>query len=530
MTSDSLPAAPVGEAAAAPASSGASTPLPPIELGAVVAGKYRVERVLGFGGMGIVCAATHLELASPIAIKFVRPEHGSDERAVARFLTEARAAARLQSQHTCRVTDVGRLPTGSPYIVMEYLSGENLQTRVERLGPLDFHEVATLALQACEALGEAHAKHIVHRDIKPENLFVIAGPDGSPLLKVLDFGISKQVSPLATPRTMNDSMESVGSPYHMSPEQMTDPSSVDARSDIWSLGVVMYELLTGQLPFAGESAPQLCVNVMTTQPIPPQAHRVEIPDRLAQVLRRCLDKDREGRFQDVGQLARALTEFAGPGGQLSAERVERILGRSPSDTAPPTALDAEPTKVQPQPQPQSSQAGLARPRGVGLRVGVGAVLLGATALAALAAYHSLSPAEVAVPVATATRPALQPLSSLALLGEPASSPRVEARSEQKKPRRAARPAPSARAAGATTLPPPPARQAPPDALPLASPSAPSTPLVATPAPSAPPVAAPPASAPVVTPAPSPPDAAPLPGPRSSVVYPKIPLMPDLPPP
>src|SRR6185503_6447871 len=159
----------------------------------------------------------HLELGAPIAIKFVRPEKAADERAAARFLIEARAAAKLQSQHACRVIDCGRLPTGSPYIVMEYLAGRDLRLRIDHDGPLPIADAVLLALQACEALAEAHSKHLVHRDVKPENLFIAEGPGGAELLKVLDFGISKQLSPLEAQRSFTDSMESVGSPSHMSP-------------------------------------------------------------------------------------------------------------------------------------------------------------------------------------------------------------------------------------------------------------------------------------------------------------------------
>jgi serine/threonine-protein kinase len=362
-----------------------STPTLPIALGAVVAGKYRVDRVIGFGGMGIVCAATHLELATAIAIKFVRPERGSDERAVVRFLTEARAAAKLQSQFACRVMDCGRLPGGSPYIVMEYLVGQDLRSLVSTAGPLSVEAAVGLALQACEALAEAHSKHIVHRDVKPENLFIAEGPGGAHLLKVLDFGISKQLSPLGQQRSLTDSTESIGSPSHMSPEQMIDPASVDFRTDIWSLGVVLYEILTGQLPFAGESGPQLCANVMTTEPIPLQALRSEIPEGLARVVRRCLQKDRERRFRDVGELSLALREFGGAGAGLAAARIEGIFGRSAAEHSPGALSDAaEPFAA------VESIPGLPR-RGLGRRASVALVLLLATGLAAYAVRRIVVP-------------------------------------------------------------------------------------------------------------------------------------------
>ena len=367
------------------------TPTPPIALGGVVAGKYRVDRVIGFGGMGIVCAATHVELGNAIAIKFIRPERASDERTVARFLTEARAAAQLHSQFACRVMDCGRLPGGSPYIVMEYLVGEDLRSLVSTRGPLSIEEAVALGLQACEALAEAHSKHIVHRDVKPENLFIAEAPGGAHQLKVLDFGISKQLSPLGPQRALTDSTESMGSPSHMSPEQMIDPAGVDSRTDIWSLGVVLYEILTGQMPFPGETGPQLCANVMTTEPIAPQAHHAEIPDGLARAVLRCLEKDRARRFRDVGELSLALKPFGGAAGALTADRVERIFGRTATDDVVATAH--EPDDDLPATSGHAGSIPGVPRRGFGRRVGVGLVLLVATGLAAIAVQRLVTPAK-----------------------------------------------------------------------------------------------------------------------------------------
>jgi serine/threonine-protein kinase len=396
------------------------TPAPPIAIGGIVAGKYRIDSVIGFGGMGIVCAATHLELGTRIAIKFVRPEKAEDERAAARFLIEARAAAKLQSQYACRVMDCGRLPTGSPYIVMEYLAGQDLRTRIDKGGPLPIADAVLLALQACEALAEAHSKHIVHRDVKPENLFVATGPGGAPLTKVLDFGISKQLTPLTVQSAMTDSHESMGSPFHMSPEQMLEPSTVDSRTDIWSLGVVLYEALTGQFPFHGETAPQLCANVMTTQPIPPQSHREEIPEGLARVILRCLQKDRDLRYRDVGELSQELKAFGGAASALAASHVEQILGRPASE--PPTQQLLE----EPDPEAHETELpvvsaipGVPR-KGFGLRVSVGLVLVVASVLAVLGVRHALKPPVV--------EPAAAPQPSVsALAAEPvAPAPSVTA--------------------------------------------------------------------------------------------------------
>jgi serine/threonine-protein kinase len=429
MTMRWPPLTPDGVRAGAAGQALEPTPTPPVALGGVVAGKYRVERVIGFGGMGIVCAATHLELGTAVAIKFVRPERASEDRAVARFLTEARAAAQLQSQFACRVMDCGRLPSGSPYLVMEFLVGQDLRSMVNARGPLPSEEAVALGLQACEALAEAHSKHIVHRDIKPENLFIAEGPGGAHQLKVLDFGISKQLSPLATQRALTDSTESIGSPSHMSPEQMIDPAGVDSRTDIWSLGVVLYEILTGQLPFAGESGPQLCANVMTTQPIPPQAHHADIPEGLARVILRCLEKDRERRFRDVGELSQALQPFGGAAGALAAARVERIFGRSTISDAAALAANATADDAMPLPSGPVSIPGVPR-RGFGRRVSVAVVLLVATGLAAVAVRRVVAPVKHEDSAPAPLQPSASALASEAELLPPppaATSARVKAK-------------------------------------------------------------------------------------------------------
>jgi eukaryotic-like serine/threonine-protein kinase len=408
-------------------------PVSPVAIGEVVAGKYRIDGVIGFGGMGIVCAATHLELHTSIAIKFVRPERGVDDRAVTRFLTEARAAAQLRSQHACRVMDCGRLDTGVPYIVMEQLVGSDLRGLMDRSGALPLADAVTYALQACEALAEAHSKHIVHRDVKPENLFLAEGPSGAPCLKVLDFGISKQLGPLGPGRSITEPTENMGSPLYMSPEQMIDPGGVDSRTDIWSLGVVLYELLTGQPPFSGETTPQLCASVMTTQPLPPREHRAEISEALSGVILRCMEKDRERRFRDVGQLAAALrlVELHSHGeGEL--EQVE----------------DAEVVAI----------AGVPA-RGLGLRVSVVLVLLAAGGLAAYALRRAVAPEapDPAAAPSTSSGPQAAPPPSPVAEPEPAASVSAAPKTPKRAPLKSPAPTkpPSAPSASeAPNLPPP----------------------------------------------------------------------------
>jgi serine/threonine-protein kinase len=300
-------------------------PAAPAAPGEVIGGKYRVGECIGYGGMGVVCAATHLELERKLAIKFVRPELAESNEFVTRFLNEARAAAALRSEHVAQVLDCGRLPSGTPYMVLEHLEGADLESIVGSRGPLPVALAVDLALQLCEALAEAHAAHIIHRDIKPQNLFVTEGPGGTPTLKVLDFGVSKRL--YGGDPSLTQGTQGVGSPHYMSPEQMTSPSDVDERTDIWSVGAVLFELLAGRPPFTGESLPEICAKVVT-QPAPfIRSFRPNVPPRLESVVQRCLEKNRDQRFADMGELAEALAPFASPQGLASIDLVARILGR-----------------------------------------------------------------------------------------------------------------------------------------------------------------------------------------------------------
>ena len=212
----------------------------PIEVGAIIAGKYRIERVLGEGGMGIVVFAVHEQLDQPFALKFLLPTLVSQADIVQRFLREARAAVRIQSEHVARVLDVGA-EAGTPYMVMEYLEGGDLAEMLSQRGPLPPQEVVGYVLEACEAIAEAHAMGIVHRDLKPANLFVAKRPSGKPVVKVLDFGISK-VPITGKDVALTSAKAVMGSPGYMSPEQMVEASHAGPRSDLWSLGIVLYEL------------------------------------------------------------------------------------------------------------------------------------------------------------------------------------------------------------------------------------------------------------------------------------------------
>ena len=307
-----------------------------LKPGDVLGGRYRVERVIGSGGMGVVVAAHHLLLDERVALKFLRPDAVRDPEAVARFIREARAAVRIKSEHVARVTDVGQLDSGLPFMVMEYLEGRDLAVWLEEKGPLPPEQVVELVLQACEAMAEAHGLGIVHRDLKPSNLFRIRRADGRASVKVLDFGISKLTGPRSDASvTRSDTI--VGSPAFMSPEQMTASKQVDARTDIWSLGVILFQLLTGRLPFDGEAATQLAIQIAMAPPLPLRGLRPEVSPGLERVVMRCLQKDRALRFQDVGELAKAL-EPHGP--ERSKAAVDRVLATvEAAGTVPPSSRE-----------------------------------------------------------------------------------------------------------------------------------------------------------------------------------------------
>src|SRR6266511_1188050 len=231
---------------------------PPVHEGEILAEQYRVERVQGVGGMGVVVVATHLQLEERVAIKVLVKEALGNAEAVARFAREARAAVKIKSEHVARVIDVGTLETGAPYMVMEYLEGGDLSQVLQSRGALPVEDAVEYVLQTCEAIAHAHVLGIVHRDLKPANLFLIRRPDGTAAIKVLDFGISK-VMPAkgsSSDNAMTRTRAVMGSPLYMSPEQMTSTRDVDGRTDIWALGVILYELLSGQPP----SMPTRCLS------------------------------------------------------------------------------------------------------------------------------------------------------------------------------------------------------------------------------------------------------------------------------
>jgi serine/threonine-protein kinase len=311
-----------------------------ITPGTVLLGKYKITKVLGMGAMGIVVLATHLDLNQRVAIKFMLPGKTPNLERHQRFLREAQIASRLTTVHVARVIDVGTMPDGgAPYMVMEYLQGSDLAAVITERGQLPILEAAGYLLQVCEAVGEAHAAGIVHRDLKPANLFLTKTADGQPCVKVLDFGVSKLMD--AGLQLTQDAV-TLGSPLYMPPEQMSASKDVDARADIWSLGVILYELIAGKTPFDAEQLPQLCTRIFTGAPTPLGQFRGDAPPGLEAVLLRCFEKKRENRWRNVAELAAALVPFAPSRAVVHAERVAAILGLNEGPSRMTDVLPPEP--------------------------------------------------------------------------------------------------------------------------------------------------------------------------------------------
>jgi serine/threonine-protein kinase len=305
-------------------------------------GKYRFERIVASGAMAIVVVARHLELDEKVAIKFLCPEAIRSNAAVSRFRREARAAAKIKNQHVVRIIDVSTTESGIPYFVMEYLDGMDLERVLrqypERRAPIS--DAIDFVLQASEAIIEGHSLGIVHRDLKPANLFCVDRGDGYPQIKVLDFGISKfTTAPGDVERT--DQYEILGSPRYMSPEQITSAWAVDHRTDIWALGVILYEAIAGRAPFRDELIPELWRKIRQEAPEPLQELRPDCPLPLAEVVHKCLEKDPNRRFADLSELARDLAPFAPDRSRASIARIRwTVDSNSDVSTRPSSYSDS----------------------------------------------------------------------------------------------------------------------------------------------------------------------------------------------
>jgi tRNA A-37 threonylcarbamoyl transferase component Bud32 len=322
-------------------------------------GNYRITRLLGEGGMGSVYLAEHPGLGRRAAVKVLDPSLARNDKMIERFFNEARAANAIGHRGIVEVSDFGILPSGAPYIVMEYLPGENLAARLKRVGQLSIVEAVAIADQVAAALGTAHAKGVIHRDLKPDNVFLTpdshAGLEAEPgeVVKILDFGIAKLAQRPAhfdDVRTRAGAL--MGTPQYMSPEQCRDASDVDHRTDIYSLGIVLYEMLTGSPPFSSSSWGELVHMHLGTNPPSPRTMMPQIPEPLEQIVMKTLEKDPASRFQSMAELQRALRRMpvrtlvmrtedeSGPGATML---LDPASARAPSTTFEEAAAEVEAT-------------------------------------------------------------------------------------------------------------------------------------------------------------------------------------------
>jgi serine/threonine-protein kinase len=386
----------------------------PLAIGTVVAGKYEVVRKLAEGGLGIVVLAVHRDLNQRVAIKYLKPEALATSALVARFHREARLAASLHSEHVVRVFDVGRHRRVGPYMVMEYLEGSDLAT-VMTSGRIEVATAVDYVLQACDALAEAHSHGIVHRDLKPENLFLARRGTRGTIVKVVDFGLSKVTVPAgqsgAFPR-LTEQGERFGTPMFMSPEQLACSADVDARSDIWALGVVLFELLTSELPFEGLTAATLAANIFSATPRDLLPLRPDAGPELEAVIRRCLAKDPAGRYRDIEALAAALVPHGPPS---AAERLEAIRRALRTGSVKP-------------PRKERASVAPARDAGTTRVVGLGALVVAAVLGAGVVLRQQLArPAhrEVVAGVTQVAPSASVRVATSASVAASASAPAVE---------------------------------------------------------------------------------------------------------
>ncbi len=320
----------------------------PFTPGEVIGGRYCIERIVAEGGMGLIVLAHHSELEEKVAIKFLKEEFASKPEIVGRFAREAKAAARIKCEYTPTIFDVGVSQERGPYIVMEYLEGEDLELVLETTGRLPFARATELIMQAGEAIAVAHANGIIHRDIKPANLFLVKGDQSMPVLKVLDFGVSKTAltgNVFGGAISLVKTQSLVGSPIYMPPEQIRGKDDVSYTGDVWSLGAVLYELVTGRTAFSGSSITELCAAVLESEPPPVTDHVPDIPAGLAETIMRCLEKNPKRRLQSVAELVVALAPYAPKRARMTVDRaiaVSKAAGLVPASFSAPTTIAPPP--------------------------------------------------------------------------------------------------------------------------------------------------------------------------------------------
>ena len=425
--------------------------------GDILGEKYRVERVLGRGGMGMVVAARHLHLRDRVAIKLMLPDTEGEEHK-ARFLREARAAARIKSDHVARVTDFGMLDDGSPMIVMEYLEGEDIASVLAR-GALPVATAVEYVLQACEGVAAAHAMGVVHRDLKPSNIFLTSEPNGDAIVKILDFGISKitaREDDTASIAQLTEANSILGSPQYMSPEQLRG-LEVDTRTDIWALGAMLFEMVTGHTPFERKSMAELCAAILNEPPTPLSRYLDDPPPALDVVLRSALEKTVALRCRTVHDLAQGLAMVVPtPTARLAVDSIRKLTTanerRTPSSAPPPAENDlpAGATRRVDEATPTASVTAQAPapdgPRGTSRAVVLGGVALLGLAGAFLLTRPNNAPAPAAVlPSVAAVPAAVAAPEPSATVAPPPRALASEALAPSASPAGSARSAPSARA-------------------------------------------------------------------------------------
>jgi len=401
-----------------------------VRVGEVLVGKYRVERIHAPGALGVSCDAQHLQLRQRVVVKLCAASTRQQTEGAARFLQSARLAAQLRNPHLARVLDIGRLESGIAYSVTEHLSGTDLRGVLRVREWLPVAEAVDYTLQICEALAVAHVAGFVHRNLKPANVFLARESDGRPIVKVLDFYLVEGTW-LDASVTLSTSESIVASLGYLAPEQVRDPSSVDVRADIWAIGALLHELLTGSPLFSAASVPGMFAAIAADSATPISQLRGEIPNELEDVVLRCLEKERDYRWSDVGTLAKQLRRFASEEGRAAVDRVIMVLerrARSPRSLLPPALVRVDPPppaarsvsappRVELSPNRRLLEVALAALAVIGCSVGLGAFLTIRNLQTILA-----NRANVAHPVVASLSPALTAAPAGSLASLPVSAP------------------------------------------------------------------------------------------------------------